>query len=355
MFTNRRLTTIAAFFVLVLNVGVPVYAGNANRALPVMTYNMYLGTDFTEIFSVQSNEELFAEVAEAFGDVQNGIPAERIAGIADQIEVAAPTLVGLQEVALWRTGDAFDPSPATNISYDFLQMLLDEMAARGLYYRAVVVHTGFDAELPAIGPYIFADVRYTDRDVILARTDLKISQLKIEETNAQDFQTLLTLPLFIGNVTIQRGWTSVDASIRGKRYRFINAHTEAFHPGVEYAQSAELLQGPANTTLPVILAGDLNSDAENSGASYLLFLSAGFADTWDLTHPADPGYTWPLFVESPNIFTSPSQRLDMILVRGSITAENSDVVGEDPVLDITPSGLRPSDHAGVIASLLLQP
>ena len=354
MFINKlfRILIVSGIFVVGI---LPAYANGSDRDLPVMTYNMYLGTDFTEIFSSQSNEELIGEVAEAYGDVQAGNPAERIAAMADQIEAAAPTLVGLQEVALWRTGAPFDPSPATNVSYDFLQMLLDELAARGLHYRAAVVHTGFDAELPALGPNIFADVRYTDRNVILARTDLKISQLKIEDTHAQDFETLLTLPLFIGNVTIQRGWTSVDAKIRGKSYRFINAHTEAFHPGVEYAQSAELLQAPANTTMPVILTGDLNTDAENSGASYLLFLSAGFADTWDLVHPADPGYTWPLFIEAPDIFTSPSQRLDLVLIRGPITTQNADVVGEDPVLDITPSGLRPSDHAGVTAGLVLQP
>ena len=347
----RILIVTSIFLVGIL----PAHANGSDRDLRVMTYNMYLGTDFTEIFRSQSNEELLAEVAESFGDVQNGIPAERVGSIADQIGAAHPTIVGLQEVALWRTGAAFDPAPATDVSFDFLQMLMDAMVARGLHYRAAVVQTGFDAELPAVGPNIFADVRYTDRNVILVRTDLKISQLKIEETNAQDFQTLLTLPLFIGNVTIQRGWTSVDAKVRGKKYRFINAHTEAFHPGVEYAQSAELLQGPASTTLPVILAGDLNSDAENSGASYLLFLSAGFSDTWNLMHPAEHGYTWPLFIESPDVFTSPSQRLDLILIRGPITAENADVVGEDPALDVTPSGLRPSDHAGVTAAILLQP
>jgi hypothetical protein len=332
-----------------------VNANSRSREVRVMTYNMYLGTDFTEIFSAQSNEELISEVAEAYGDVQAGNPAERIAAIAGQIEATTPTLVGLQEVALWRTGNAFDPSPATSVSYDFLQMLLDELAGRGIHYSSAVVQTGFDAELPALGPNVFADVRYTDRNVILARTDLDTSQLKIEGTNAQDFQTLLTLPLFIGNVTIQRGWTSVDAQIRGKGYRFINAHTEAFHPGVEYAQSAELLLGPASTTLPVILAGDLNTDAENSGASYMLFQSAGFDDTWTVTHPADSAYTWPLFTESPDIITSPTQRLDLILIRGSIAAADADMVGEDPVLDLTPSGLRPSDHAGATASLFLQP
>src|SRR5215204_965566 len=127
MFIYHRLAALAAYVLFLLAAGVPVHANNKDRELPVMTYNMYLGTDFTEIFSVQSNEELFAEVAEAYGDVQTGNPAERIAAIADQIEAAGPTLVGLQEVALWRTGDAFDPSPATNVSFDFLQMLLDEL------------------------------------------------------------------------------------------------------------------------------------------------------------------------------------------------------------------------------------
>ena len=355
MYISRRIAMMVFLFTFFLAAGAPVNANNRDRELPVMTYNMYLGTDFTEIFSVQSNEELFAEVAEAYGDVQTGNPEERISAIADQIEAAGPTLVGLQEVALWRTGDAFDPSPAANVSFDFLQMLLDELSERGLHYRAAAVQTGFDAELPGIGPNIFADVRYTDRDVILVRSDLKVSQLKIESSQSGTFNTLLTLPVFFGNITIQRGWTSLDAKMRGQTYRFINAHTEAFHPGVEYAQAGELLAGPANTNLPVILAGDLNTDAENSGASYTLFLSQGLADTWELTRPNDPGYTWPLFIESPSIFTSPTQRLDLILIRGAITTSGSDVVGEDPVNDITPSGLRPSDHAGVTASLVLTP
>ena len=355
MFPNRYAASIAISILLFIAGNAPVYAQNRDREVPVMTYNMYLGTDFTEIFSVQSNEELFAEVAEAYGDVQTGLPAERISAIADQIEATGPTLVGLQEVALWRTDVLFHPSPAANVSYDFLQMLLNELAERGLYYRAAVVHTGFDAELPGIGPNIAADIRYTDRDAILVRNDLKTSQLKIESTQAGTFNTLLTIPVFFGNITIQRGWTSVDAKMRGQTYRFINAHTEAFHPGVEYAQAAELLQGPASTTFrSVILAGDFNSDSENSGASYLLFQSSGFADAWDVTH-SDAGYTWPLFIESPSIFTPPNQRLDLILTRGPISVVGSDLVGEDTVMDVTPSGLRPSDHAGVAASLVLQP
>ncbi len=330
-------------------------ADNRDRSLTVVTYNMYLGTDFTEIFSAQSFQEVVEEVAEAYGDVQSGDPAARISAIADQIEAAGPALVGLQEVALWRTGSPFDSAAATDVSYDLLQMLLDELAARGLRYRAAAIHTGFDAELPAAGPNIFADVRYTDRAVILARSDLKTSQLKVEQTGAGTFDTLLTLPLLIGNITIQRGWMSVDVKMRGKTYRFINAHTEAFHPGVQFAQAAELLQGPANTSLPVILAGDFNSDAEANGASYHLLTGAGFADTWSLAQPSNSGYTWPLFLESPSIFTAPDQRLDLILFRGGFGVSGADLLGEDLVADVTPAGLRPSDHAGVAATLVLAP
>lgn len=351
---NKFLTLILVIGLVSITVAAPP-EDNRDREVPVVTYNMYLGTDFTEIFSAQTFPEVVSEVAEAYGDVVSGNPAERIDAIADQIEASDATLVGLQEVALWRTGAFSDPAPATNVSFDFLRMLLDELSDRGLHYDAVAVQTNFDAELPGAGPAIIADVRYTDRDVILIRTDLKTSEVKIEGTDAQTFNTLLTLPLLIGNVTIQRGWVSVDVKLRGKTYRFISAHTEAFHPLVQYAQAAELLQGPANTELPIILVGDLNSDAENNGASYLLLTGAGFADTWNVTHPSDPGYTWPLFLVSPSVFTTPTERLDLVLTRGEIEIRSADVIGEDPVVDVTTSGLRPSDHAGVSATLVLQP
>src|SRR5215204_1633656 len=105
---------------------------NRDRDLKVMTRNLYPGTDFDEIFAAGTPEELVAEVAEAYGEMEAGLPAERIAGIADEIQAASPDLVGVQEAALWRIGAPFDPSPAENVTYDFLQLLLDELAARGL-------------------------------------------------------------------------------------------------------------------------------------------------------------------------------------------------------------------------------
>ena len=117
---NRTLT----FLLIACLISVSANAAQANerdRDVRVVTYNMYLGTDFTEIFSAQSLPEVLSEVAEAYGDVQSGNPEERIEAIADQIAASNAVVVGLQEVALWRTGTIFDPSPATTFRMTFFE------------------------------------------------------------------------------------------------------------------------------------------------------------------------------------------------------------------------------------------
>ena len=65
-----------------------------------------------------------------------------------------PDLVGLQEVALWRTAP---PNPgvlmtgpsATTVKYDYLQELLARLNADGQQYEVVVVQNEFDFEVPA--------------------------------------------------------------------------------------------------------------------------------------------------------------------------------------------------------------
>ncbi len=329
---------------------------SSDRALTVMTYNMYLGTDFGEILAAQSEQELVAEVAEAFAEVQAGNPPARIAQIADQIAAAGPDMVALQEVALWQTGAFLDTAPASATAYDFLRLLLDELGERGLHYEAVSVLTNFEAEAPAVfGPTLAFDVRFTDRLVVLARTDLQTSRLKVEGVEARHFDTNITLfnPLLGGEpLTILRGWVAVDAKLRGKTYRFVNAHLESFSPLVQFVQANELLQTAGATGMPVVLAGDFNSDAEGGAPTYQLLLSAGFIDAWEATRPNEPGLTWPLFLADPFSHTDPTQRLDLVLSRGEIDAFAADVVGEE---DVTPTSPMPSDHAGVVATLNLRP
>jgi len=123
---------------------------------------------------------------------------------------------------------------------------------------------------------------------------------------------------------------------------------------VQIAQANELLQGPTNTTLPVILVGDFNSDAAAGGLAYSLLLNGGLTDVWSSLEPNSSGFTWPLSGELPSVILNPSKRLDLVLARGAISFCDIDVVGED-IADLTPSGFRPSDHAGLVATLVLEP
>lgn len=330
------------------------FADNSDRTVKVLTYNMYPGTEFSGIFQSQSAQELVSEVAEAFTDVQASNVPERVDEIADQIATAQPDVVALQEAALWRVGFPQDPEPATIVVYDFLQMLLDRLAARGANYAPVVVQTNLDAELTGVFSATSAfDVRYTDRVVILARTDLPTSEYKIESIGAGAFNTVLPVELLGNTVEVTRGWAYADVKHRGKTYRFINAHLESFYDPIQWAQAGELLQGPANTELPVILAGDFNSDAASGGTAYQILLGGGFSDLWSATNTT-AGFTWPLSDENPSVLMEPNIRVDLILTRGAISPSGADVIGEETA-DLTPSNFRASDHAGVAAAVVLQP
>jgi len=352
----RRKVTALLIAVNLLSLGsLGTLARNKDRELKVMTYNMYLGSDFTDIFQAQSGNEVLLEVGEAYRDMISGNVPERISSIADQIATGEPVLVGLQEVALWRTGAFLDGAPATDVTYDFLQVLLDELAERGLHYAPLEVQTNLDVELPGVvTPSDFRDIRYTDRDVILARTDLMTSQLKVEGTQSGTFDARIPITVLGQTITVVRGWASADVKFRGKSYRFINAHLESIVELVQIAQALELLAGPADTDLPLILVGDFNSDAEANGTAYLLLTGAGLTDVWEDQQPSNPGFTWPLSGEIPLPTEVPTQRLDLILARGKISLSSVDIFGETAA-DLTPSGFRPSDHAGVGASVVLTP
>jgi endonuclease/exonuclease/phosphatase family metal-dependent hydrolase len=147
-------------------------------------------------------------------------------------------------------------------------------------------------------------------------------------------------------LTLPRGWASVDVKIRGKPFRFVTTHLEAFSPLVRNPEAAELLAGPAATDLPVVLVGDMNSGPGFDLGAYNILLGAGSSDAWidgsgltcchaDDLHNPDPTLT---------------KRIDLVLARGGFETLSADVVGEEPA-DRTASGLWPSDHAGVVATL----
>jgi len=358
--TYREVRALAAALVLgAALVGTAAAAAgdddNRDRELRVMTINMDEATDFGPIFAAKTPAQLLSATAAAFQQVQASNIPERANGIAAEIGAAAPDLVGLQEVSLFQTGPFLHP-PATTVAFDMLQSLLDALAARGLAYAPVAVLVNTDSEAPsALG----VDVRITNRDVMLMRTDLPASELALVGVQTSHFTHNLTLSFLGGTVTDLRGWIAVDARKRGKPYRFVTTHLEAYSSALRSAQAAELIAGHADTTLPVIFGGDFNSDADSgdpleNDASRLM-ADAGFLDAWTTAQPADPGFTWPLHCE--DTFTpcsTPRARIDLLLFRGPVSAADARLLGTSSA-DLTPSGLWPSDHAAVAGTFVLAP
>jgi len=328
-----------------------------DRVVTIATYNVYHGVD-AELNAVATSSS-FPALLTAVASVYNGYFArnfpERAAAIATEIEASQPALIGLQEAVLVRTQFPADGpvTPATDVALDFVQILLDELAGRGLHYSVVVESTGFDAELPsALG----IDVRHTDRDVILARSDLNTSQLKLSNSQAGNFTTNCVIPSpSIGQITFLQGWAAVDVKIRGKSFRLVSTHLDAaclpFTSLIQQAQGAELLAGPAATDLPVVMIGDFNSDATSGGVTYSNLSAEGFSDAW-LTAGAGPGLTCCQADDLLNGASSLNSRIDLILTRGDFGVLQATVIGDEQA-DRTPSGLWPSDHAGVVATLVL--
>jgi endonuclease/exonuclease/phosphatase family metal-dependent hydrolase len=350
---KRRVWFILVALVIVVPGTTSASAGH-RREVDVMTYNVFLGGDLTPVLTASTPEEFVAAATTLYQQVVTTDFPERARSIANSIDETDADLVGLQEVTLWRTDTPADgpATPATEVAFDFLDILLDALAERGLHYEPVSVVENFDGEAPtALG----FDVRLTDRDVILVRADLPKSQLKITNEQHDNFEAVLEIPnAVLGTIDVLRGWNSVDLKVRGKFFRFINTHLEAFSPEAQVAQAQELLAGPAATSMPVVMVGDFNSHADGSTTpTYGFLVAAGFTDAWTEARPDDPGNgcCW----NSDLVSGVLDHRIDLVLYKGGgFSATWADLLGEE-ASDLTPSGLHPSDHSGVFAELEFGP
>jgi endonuclease/exonuclease/phosphatase family metal-dependent hydrolase len=369
-FTIRTTAILAVAIVCGLSTaGWSEEQGGGKREIDVATVNMYVGADFSPVTTLNPSDpnygvKLLTGVATIYGRIVASDFPRRAEALAQQIVAHAPDLVALQEVSLIRRqspGDAIvgGTMPATKVELDYLAILLHALERRGGHYAVASQVQDIDVEVPLVtGPGTFDDLRLTDRDVILMRTDLPPGHLRT--TNPQGANFVARVPLPIG-VDVLRSWCSVDVQVRGRRFRFINAHLEQNLPpplpDIQAIQAAELLgrSGPANTTLPVILAGDFNSDAygKYGPAVYsLLTRQGGLTDSWSDARSGELGLTWghDEFLSDRTLHFI--YRLDLILFRAG-SFEASDAVVVDPVIGSS-APLWFSDHAGVFATLAIK-
>lgn len=380
----RPIATVVAVIAAVVTTSLAAAAPASAHPKPgrgtpvtVMTRNLYLGADINRpIAAVQglSGVPALLAFAHANHDVrtivaQTDFPARAVL-LAGEIARRGPDLIGLQEVALWRHGPlelgAIGVPDATVVDYDFLGILLHDLARLGRHYQVVSNQQESDVEGPAFEGSPFdgtlssdaADVRLTMRDVILKRST---SRVHVIQSGSGQYATRITLNVAGVPFSFIRGFNWADVRLGAKSFRFVNTHLESASSDVALAQANELLHGAAAVTnRPVIIVCDCNSDPLNNtvkptdtvphSAPYNLITGpGGFTDEWLQWAPASAGFTSGLseFVNDPDL-SKIDHRIDMVFARPGMPVKHGWITGRDAR---TPNGLWASDHMGVVIKL----
>jgi endonuclease/exonuclease/phosphatase family metal-dependent hydrolase len=337
-------------------------ADSTPTTVTVMTRNVDAGTDLGYVLAATDETSFAQGMAATLAELRASKFKQRAALLAAEIGATMPDLIALQEVTLWRTGPIMQP-PATNILYDQLDQILAELGKLNLHYGVIAVQSELDAETPA--PLAGIDLRTTDRDVILARLDLPQSQFDLFNAQTHRYKSVLTIgsPI-LGQLAVPCGWMAVDVVANGSKFRFVNTHLQTPITGmsqaeqVQRAQADELLVNLLFAGMPVVLAGDFNSNAElgpeHTGTAQRI-VNAGYVDSWKSAHPGDPGYTWPLFGEDQNSGpTVATERIDLIFAGGLLQrwfGNTPAIVTADRTGTTSPFA---SDHAGLVVKLRLK-
>jgi len=320
--------------------------------LTLMTWNIYQGANQSSIFTATTPSEFVTAVGSAYNRIQATNFIERADSIAEKIQEVRPDLIGLQEVILLRTQIPSDghATPATNISFDYLQILIDTLAERGLIYEPVVVQASTDIEVPGVTSTGLVDIRFTDRDVLLARANTNFT---LSNTNGTQFVAKLPLTTPFGTSNISRSWVSVDVTFdNGDKVRVVSTHLEALSPVIQELQADELIDWSGNTHLAIIFIGDFNSNAAGTGTkTYTKLKDVDFIDAWVIKGKGT-GFTCCQADDLLNQNSSLTERIDLVMFQGNFEVKDIGIVGNSQN-DRIISGLWPSDHAGVVANLKL--
>ena len=383
----------------------------AEGTIDVMTQNQYLGADLTPIITAPDAAAFNAAMIEALQQAAaNDFPAraKQLAGlIADRL----PDLVGLQEMFHFqcfdvdpRDGDQCEDPSIANAFNDHLVATLFELAGLDEPYVDVATVNNLDIRftipgLPTAGLPVDLDfngipditVTVLDRDVILARWDIAETgnptpvsfPCTKPSVDGCNYQVVAPVNLLGVELSIERGFVGVDATIGGTTYRFVNTHLEVQRPGgtdassiIQALQAAQLIQTLGGTTpegVSVIVVGDINSSSEDPIIinptqpnpfpppfdqfiipPYTQFVGSGYTDSWDLRPGDEPGYTCCQLDDLSNPESILDERIDVIFsIEVPNKVKKARVLGAK-VSDKTPPpghGLWPSDHGNVAAEL----
>jgi hypothetical protein len=340
---------------------------SADGAVTVMTRNLYLGADLTPVATAQTPEAFFASAQTALAQIAANNFPERAQALAAEIVEKRPHLVGLQEVYNF-TINGFNAAPPFR---NHLTDLMDALTAQGADYRVAAVVQEFNVAVPLGGN----SVGVTDRDVILARGDVPTSVVPVALSGCRqsfdgcNYQVVVRAVLPVGPIAIERGFVAVDALTEDGPLRFVNTHIEDRNLGpfsllaVQAAQAFELISILAGLPVPpgaeTIVVGDINSSPQDQVVVPFIppyaQLAAAYTDTWTLRPGDPPGFTCCQAEDLFNLDSVLNDRVDVTFTSGTpVGLVKVNLVGNDEA-DKTPSGLWPSDHAGVVTRMEFAP
>ncbi|WP_344046226.1 endonuclease/exonuclease/phosphatase family protein [Streptomyces thermoalcalitolerans] len=346
---------VAGLLAALLGLTAPAQADSA-RQLKVTTYNIYQGAPLTPLLTAPTLPELIRRAGIAYDQMVATDFPSRARAIAKLFRREKPEVVGLQEVALWKKGPL---TGSLTTTYDFLDILLRELRAVGLHYRAAAIDTTFSATLP-----ISATERasFTDRDVILTKDRLPVTHA---QSHLYTARLVVTTPAGL-TFTIPRGWSAVDVGLGHKpkagpktndqshTVRVATTHLEPTAASIRNAQGNELHTALAQSPYPVIAVGDFNSLPTDATGPYGTFTSGGYDDAWRAVHGPGGGFTARQDPDLRNLPSKLDHRIDYVFYQPSrLSAVAAEVIGDRPN-ERTPNGLWPSDHAGLAVTLRLR-
>ena len=374
-------------------------AGNDKADIKVMTQNQYLGADLGPIIAAATNEEYAVAVVNVLQSIAANNYPERSRSLAQSIADRQPHLVALQEVFAFECIDAgygacalfqgafndhlaLTTSALTDVGSDYYVAAQIQNLTIPTPFMESIGLPGLPVYLPGIdGPAMFISV--IDRDVILARGDVVTNPVAMlcarpgQDGIGCNYSNVAIVNTLAGPIAVERGFVSVDTSVKGADYRFVNTHLEVHFPGedpntaaLQAAQATELSltlasNPPLNPDSRLIVAGDINSAPTHEAIGPIVPPYHQFANGWTIfgdqffspmtdvwtLRPGKPdGFTC---CESPNLLNATSEhyeRIDVVFARPAPIKVKANVMDADTE-DKTASGLWPSDHASVIAEL----
>lgn len=325
---------------------------DTDRDLVVYSQNVYVGTDVDAVLASPS-DQLQTRLFTALGTFLATDWPERAKAMAAEIRRTSPDVIALNEITILDVRGLEPYFPDTHMA--FLPVLQAALAARHLDYVVAGSIADTDANLNLGG----STLRLQDFDVVLVRRGLTISDARSGNYAARVPANLGP----VGSFEVKRGWVTLTVSTGQRSVRFVTTHFEPRETALEVqaAQATELLGILNQGSDPVILAGDLNTDPNESAAAspYHQLLAAGFHDSWLERNGARTGngFTCCQNTDLRNSASLLFKRIDHLMVRPERHGKSTTLhplyftIFGDELSERTVNGLWPSDHAGLVVTM----